>query len=60
MSLLFTPYSDIPEGYVLVGTRKSRFFTFSDRLLAISHAIHLVSNKVASNQAKITGFLHIS
>ena len=44
-----TPYSDIPEGCVLVGPRNSRFFIFSDRLLAILHAMYLVSNKVASN-----------
>ena len=50
----------IPEGCVLVGPRNSRFSIFSDRLLTVSHAIYLVSNKVASNYAKITVFLHIS
>ena len=54
------PSSDIPEGCVLVGPRNSRFFIFSDQLLAILHAMYLVSNKVASNEAKITVFLHIS
>ena len=55
-----TPYSDIPEGCVLVGLRSSRFFIFGDRSLTISHATYLVSSKVASNEAKITVFLHIS
>ena len=50
----------IPEGCVLVGPRNARFFTFSDSLLTILHAIYLVSDKVASNRAKITVFSHIS
>ena len=36
------------------------FFTFSDRLLTILHAMHLISNRVALNRTKITNFLHIS
>ena len=44
-----TAVSDIPEGRVLVGPRNAQFFIFSDRLLAISHAMYLVSNKVTSN-----------
>ena len=36
------------------------FFIFSDRLLNILLAMYLVSNKVASNPAKITVFLHLS
>ena len=59
MFLLFTPYSDIPEGCVLFGPRDSRFCIFSDNLFTILHAMHLVSNKVASNQAKITTRFHI-
>ena len=47
--VIVTPYSDIPEGCVLVGPRNSQFLIFSDRLLTISHAMYLVSNKVASN-----------
>ena len=46
-----TTVSDIPEGCVLFDPQSARFFTFSDRLLIISHAMqmYLVSNKVASN-----------
>ena len=33
-------------------------FVFSNCILTILHAMHLVSNKVASNWAKITVFLH--
>ena len=55
-----TAVSDILEGCVLVGPRNARFFTFSDRLLTISHAMYLVSNKATSNRTKITVFLHIS
>ena len=54
-----TAYSDITEGCVLFGPRNSRFFIFSDHLLTITHAMYLLSNKVASNQAKITVFLHV-
>ena len=36
------------------------FFIFSDQLLNILLAMYLVSNKVASNPAKITVFLHLS
>ena len=57
-SLVNMVYSDIQEGCVLFGPRNSRFFIFSDRILTISHAMYLVSNKVASNEAKITVFLH--
>ena len=57
---LVTVYSDIPDGCVLFGPGNARFFIFSDSLLAISHAMYLVSNKVALSQAKITVFLHIS
>ena len=55
-----TAYSEIPEVCVLFGSRNSRFFIFSDHSLTILHAMYLVSNKVASNQAKIIVFLHIS
>ena len=44
-----TPYLDIPEGRVLVGLQNLRIYIFSDRLLAILHAMYLVSNKVALN-----------
>ena len=44
-----TAVLDIPEGCVLVGPQNARFFIFSDRLLAILHAMYLVSNKVALN-----------
>ena len=44
-----TPYSDISEGCILFGPLNSRFFIFNERLLMISHAVYLVSNKVASN-----------
>ena len=53
-----TPYLDIPE--VLFGPRYSRFFRFSDHLLTISHAMHLVSKKPTLDWTKITVFLHIS
>ena len=54
-----TAVSDIPERCVLVGPQSAQFFTFSDRLLTIPHAIYLVFNKNALNWTKITGFLHI-
>ena len=54
-----TAYSDILEGRIFFGPRNARFFIFSDFLLTILHALYLVSNKVASNGAKITIFLHI-
>ena len=57
---LYTAISDIPEGWVLVSPQNARFFIFSDRLLTISHAMYLVSNKVTSNRTEITIFLHIS
>ena len=41
-----------PEGYLI--------FTFDDHLLTISHAMYLVSNKVALNKTKNTIFLHAS
>ena len=62
-SLAYTAVSDIPEGCVLavlVGPRNSQFFTFSDRLLTISHAIYLISNKVTLNRTRIAVFLYIS
>ena len=55
---LGTPYSDIPEGCVLVDPRNARSFVFSDCTLTVTHAMYLVSNKVASNDATITVFLH--
>ena len=55
-----TAVSDIPEECVLVGPRNARIFIFSDRILTIPRAMYLVSNKVASNEAKITVFLPIS
>ena len=55
-----TAVSEIPKGCVLVSPQNALFFTFSDRLLTISHAMYLVSNKVTSNRTKITVFLHIS
>ena len=56
---IHTPYSDIPEGCVLVYPQNAHVFTFSDRLLTISHAMYLVFNKVSSDQAKITVFLQL-
>ena len=55
-----TAYSDILEGRIFFGPRNARFFIFSDFLLTILHAMYLGSNKIASNEAKITVFLHIS
>ena len=55
-----TPYSNITEGCVLVVPQNSRIFIFSDRILTILQAMYLVSNKVTSNEAKNTVFLHIS
>ena len=55
-----TPYLDKPEGCVLFVPQNSQIFIFSNGLLTILHAVYLVSNKVASNQAKITVFLHLS
>ena len=54
------PYSYIPEGCIIFGPQSARIFIFSDCFLTILHAIYLVSNKVALNQAKITVFLHLS
>ena len=54
-----TPYLDIPEGCVLFVPQNARFFIISDRILIISHAMYLVSNKVASNYAEIAVFLHM-
>ena len=54
------PYSYIPEGCIIFGPQSALIFTFSDRFLTILHAIYLVSNKVALNQAKNTVFLHLS
>ena len=57
---LSTPYSDIPEGCVLSGPESAQIFTFSQHLLKILNAMYLVPSKVASNQAKIATFLHLS
>ena len=42
--ILLTPYSDIPEGCILVGPQNSHFFIFRDRLLTILHDMYLVPN----------------
>ena len=47
-TLRTTPYLDIPEGCVIVDPQSARFFAFSNCLLKNSHAMYLVSNKVAS------------
>ena len=57
---VFRESSNSLEGCVLVGHCIARFLIFSDRLLNILLAMYLVSNKVASNPAKITVFLHLS
>ena len=48
------------RGVSFIWPLKFTIFIFSDLLLTILHAMHLVSNKVALNQAKITVFSYIS
>ena len=60
LSALFYGLFGHTRGVRFIWPSKCTIFIFSDSLLSILHAMYLISHKVASNQAKINVFLHIS